>query len=197
MSKIVHNVSRRNFLKGAGVALALPWMETFAAKGSGKSAGARNFIAVGTYLGWHKPSFVPKSTGVLNDLPATLKPLDVHKKKISVFSGLDHRAPNGHNAMSNFMCGQSPGAYSLDQMIADQIGQQSRFTSLQLVAGSGETRPGKGLSFTRTGTSLPMIARPTVLYRKLFPTAADRARAEPFRGWYPPATIHRHSCSTY
>jgi len=178
MYKNFRDSNRRNFLKGLGVSIALPWMETFAAKSSIKAAGARNFIAVGTYLGWYQPSFVPKTTGQLKELPTTLKPLDAFKNKISVFSGLDHRAPNGHNAMSNFMCGQSPGAYSLDQMIAEEIGQESRFTSMQLVAGSGETRAGKGLSFSKTGTSLPMIARPTVLYRKLFPTAADRARAE-------------------
>ena len=170
--------NRRKFLRGIGVALALPWMETFAAKGSKKATRARNFIAVGTYLGWHQPSFIPKKVGKLSELSKTLKPLNAFKDHMSVFSGLDHRAPNGHKATSNFLCGQSPGSYSLDQMVAAEIGQQSRFTSMQLVAGSGETKPGKGLSFSKTGTSLPMIARPTVLYRKLFPSAADRARSE-------------------
>ena len=171
-------VNRRHLLKGLGAALALPQFETFGELSQDNVGSTRNFVAVGTYLGWHKPAFVPAADGALRDLPPTLKPLDAFKRKMSVFSGLDHRAPNGHKAQSNFMCGQYPGSYSLDQMIAEEIGQQSRFGSLQLVAGSGETSPGKALSFSKQGTSLPMIARPTVLYRKLFPTADDRARAE-------------------
>jgi len=171
-------IDRRQFLKGLGAAIALPNLETFADKKNEKVAGARNFVAMGTYLGWHRESFYPKTEGAIKELPTTTKPLEKFASKMSIFSGLDHRAPNGHNAWANYMCGRKPGAYSLDQMIAAEIGQESRFSSLQLIAGSGEPSAIKAISFSKNGTSLPMIARPTVLYRKLFPTASDRKRAE-------------------
>ena len=93
-----------------------------------------------------------------------------------MFSGLDHRAPNGHNAWSNFLCGMSPGSWSLDQKIADAIGQTTRFPSIELTAGSGEGP--QQMSFTKQGIGLPQIDRPSVLYRKLFASDADRTRTE-------------------
>jgi len=87
---------------------------------------------------------------------------------------LDHRAPNGHGAWNNFLCGKSPGKYSLDQQIADKIGQESRFPSIELSAGKAS----RTMSHTRQGVALPMIQRPSVLYKKLFASPEDRERNE-------------------
>lgn len=76
------------------------------------------------------------------------------------------------------MCGSAPRTYSLDQMIADQIGDKTRFPSIQLTAGSGEVQARKNMSYTREGVPLPMIQRPSVLYKKLFVTREDRERTE-------------------
>ncbi|MGY8719881.1 MAG: DUF1552 domain-containing protein, partial [Verrucomicrobiia bacterium] len=76
----------------------------------------------------------------------------------------------------NFLCGNTPNAYSLDQMIADQIGQDSRFPSIQLTAGTGEGT--KAMSFTKRGIGLPMIQRPSVFYNQMFMSAADKSRME-------------------
>ncbi len=111
-------------------------------------------------------------------MPTTLAPLSEHREDFTVFSGLDHRAGNGHEAWSNFMCGSAPRTYSLDQMIADQIGDKTRFPSIQLTAGSGEVQARKNMSYTREGVPLPMIQRPSVLYKKLFVTREDRERTE-------------------
>jgi hypothetical protein len=46
-------VGRRFFLRGALAALALPPLEAYGASMSG-TTGARNFVAIGTYLGWHQ-----------------------------------------------------------------------------------------------------------------------------------------------
>ena len=102
------------------------------------------------------------------------------RDEFTVFSGLDHRAPNGHGAWSNFLCGQSPKSYSLDQIVADSIGAKSRFPSIQLAAGAGESdsKQGNGISFTRQGVKLPQVQRPSVLYKQLFMSKADRARTE-------------------
>ena len=67
------------------------------------------------------------------------------------------------------------GVVSLDQIIADTIGQQTRYPSIELTAGSGEGP--QAMSFTKQGVGLPQIDRPSVLYRKLFSSHTDRARS--------------------
>ena len=159
--------------------LAVPSLESLGATAPNVSR-ARNFVAVGTYLGWHQNAFFPKQDGKDYEMPDTLKPMEPLRKDFTVFSGLDHRAPNGHEAWSNFLCGRSPMTYSVDQQIADQIGEKSRFPSIQLAAGVGEgaKRGTKSMSFTRRGIPLPAIQRPSVLYKTLFVSKEDRARSE-------------------
>lgn len=170
---------RRHFLKSAAAMIALPTLESFGAV-EPVSSGPRNFVGIGCYLGWHQNAFFPKQTGKNYEIPTTLTPLADYKEDFTVFSGLDHRSTNGHDSWSNFLCGNSPKSYSADQMIADQIGQDTRFPSIQLTAGKGEGSKGsnKAISFTQQGIPLPMIQRPSVLYKQLFITKADRARTE-------------------
>jgi hypothetical protein len=168
-------VGRRFFLRSALAALALPPLEAYGASVSG-TTGARNFVAIGTYLGWHQNAFFPKETGLNYSMPETLTPLSAARDSFTIFSGLDHRAPNGHDAWSNFLSGVTPRRYSLDQQIADEIGQNSRFASIEMTAGSGEEV--RAMSYTRKGVGLPMIQRPSVLYRQLFRSEADLARTE-------------------
>jgi hypothetical protein len=166
---------RRGFLRGGASVIALPALEAFTALAA-PPAGPRNFVAVGTYLGWHQNAFFPKQTGHDYEPSPTLAPLSGFRDRFTVFSGLDHRAPNGHAAWSNFLCGMNPGSWSLDQMIADATGEQSRYPSIELTAGSGEGP--QAMSFTKQGVGLPQIDRPSVLYRKLFASDADRARTD-------------------
>ena len=170
----IQAVGRRQFLRGGAGLLALPALEAFSAPT--KATGPRNFVAIGTWLGWHQPAFFPKQAGRDYELPATLVPLADFREEFTVFSGLDHRAPNGHGSWSNFLCGANPGAYSLDQRIADQLGKDTRFASFELTAGAGEVS--KAMSYTRQGVGLPMIQRPSVFYKQLFISKADRARTE-------------------
>jgi hypothetical protein len=175
-SSVIHAVDRRRFLRAAGATLALPALEAFSLETLTGSGGPRNFVAIGTYLGWHQNAFFPQQTGQDYELSPTLSPLADYRDDLTIFSGLDHRSPNGHGAWSNFLCGQAPKTYSLDQMIADQLGQKSRFPSIQLTVGAGEGS--KAMSFTRQGVPLPMIQRPSVLYKQLFLSQADRSRTE-------------------
>jgi hypothetical protein len=172
MSLIKSN--RRQFLKAAGVSIALPSLESFAVPTPLKTAKAKSIVCIGTFLGFYQKAFFPAQTGKGYDAPTLLKPIEEHRDDFTVFSGLDHRAPNGHAAWSNFLCGKNPGEYSLDQRIANEIGQESRFPSLQLSAGKAS----RSMSHTRQGVALPMIVRPSVLYSKLFASPEDRARNE-------------------
>lgn len=176
-----HRIGRRQFLRSATALIALPALESFpilraATASTGTVKKARNLVSIGAYLGWHQNAFFPKEAGRGYKLPPTLQPLADHQGDFTVFSGLDHRAPNGHNAWSNFLCGNAPKTYSMDQIVADQIGQQSRFPSVQLTAGTGEGS--KAMSFTKQGIGLPMIQRPSVFYKQLFMSESDKARME-------------------
>ncbi|MBL8220794.1 MAG: DUF1552 domain-containing protein [Bryobacterales bacterium] len=168
-------MERRRFLHAGFASVALPALEAF---GGSKAPAkqARTFVSVGAYLGWHAPAFYPKQTGAGYEMPPLLEPLAEHREHFSVFSGLDHRAPNGHDAWNNYLCGKVPGSYSLDQVIADRIGQKSRFPSLHLIAGASEHTNGRQMSYTKEGVPLPEIERPSVLYKRLFMSQADRAR---------------------
>ena len=173
---IQSTTDRRRFLKGAAATIALPALEAFGADKAAPGSRPRNFVAVGTYLGWHQKAFFPQANGKAYQMPETLKPLEQFRDQFTIFSGLDHRASNGHNSWANFLCGMTPKQYSLDQMIADQIGGKSRLSSIQLTAGAGEGA--KAMSFTKQGVGLPMLRRPTVLYKQLFPSTMDRKRTE-------------------
>jgi hypothetical protein len=168
---------RRLFLRSAVATIALPSFEAFSEESENTdSFRARNFVAIGAYLGWHQGAFYPSETGAQYTMPRTLEPVSDHRDQFTVFSGLDHRAPNGHKAWVNFLSGKAPGTYSLDQQIADQIGGKTRFASIELATGVGEGA--KTMSFTRQGVGLPTIMRPSVLYRRLFVSQAERERAE-------------------
>lgn len=60
-------------------------------------------------------------------------------------------------------------------MIADALGQDTRYPSIELTAGSGQGP--RAMSFTKQGVGLPQIDRPSVLYRKLFASDTDRAQS--------------------
>lgn len=180
MSHLPFIESRRRILRAGTTALALPALEAFGSTKSNDEARPKNFVAIGSYLGWYQKAFYPQKTGKDYEVPATLTPLADFRDDFTVFSGLDHRSQNGHAAWSNFLCGQSPKSYSLDQMIADSIGDKSRFPSLQLTAGAGEADKSgaNSISYTRQGIPLPKTRRPSVLYRQLFASKEDRARTE-------------------
>ncbi|MEM7599802.1 MAG: DUF1552 domain-containing protein [Verrucomicrobiota bacterium] len=138
-------------------------------------ASVKRLVTVGTYLGFHTPSWFPQETGSDYQSSPVLAPLDDLRSEFSIFSGLDHRAPHGHRNWSNFLTGKGAPGVSMDQIVASQIGDHSRFASLQVTCGS----PGNGqMSFTKEGIALPAIGRPSVLYRKLFSSDSDKARMD-------------------
>ena len=172
--------NRRSVLQASGLSIALPGLESIEASNGNQSDAsedspkAKRFVCIGTYLGFYQKAFFPKGSGRDYELSQLLKEIETHRDDFTVLSGFDHRAPNGHAAWNNFLCGHSLNSYSLDQQIADYLGGSFRFPSLQLSAGKAS----QTMSHTRSGTALPMIQRPSVLYSKLFATEADRSRTE-------------------
>jgi hypothetical protein len=173
-TKINTTRDRRAFLKGLGVSLALPMLESLGA--ASPAAAPKRLVVVGTYLGFHQSDFFPHQVGRDYGLSPVLEPLAGFRDEMSIFSGLDHRGRNGHEGWKAWMTGNGARSVSMDQLVADAVGDQTRFASLQLTCG----RPPSGarLSHTREGVALPMIGRPSVLYQTLFRSGSDKARID-------------------
>jgi len=170
---------RRTFLKGATASLALPMLESFvsqSALAATPAAPKKRLVCVGVYLGFFQRDFFPTKTGRDYDISPVLKPIEKYRDEMTVFSGLDHRGRNGHEGWRAWMSGKATGSVSMDQLVANEVGDQTRFASMQVTCGSP---PGAAkLSFTKEGVALPMIGRPSVLYKTLFRSGSDKVRME-------------------
>lgn len=135
----------------------------------------KRFVGIGSNLGYYRPAFYPTKDGFNYEASPLLKPLNDLRSDFTVFSGFDHRAGNGHKNWDNFLCGKQIGSFTLDQMIAESVGQKTRYPSIQLCAGE---IPKQKMSFSKRGTPLPMLNRPSAVYRKIFTTKDDREHTE-------------------
>ena len=133
-------INRRRFLTSTMAAIGLPYLESFA-KNESPTKDARTFVAIGSFFGWHREDLYPRKGGKNYALPKLIEPIAAHRNDFTIFSGLDHKANHGHENWPNFLCGTA-GDYSLDQMIADKIGQKSRFP-LYATRRWGSGRPGR------------------------------------------------------
>jgi len=167
---IAHQTSRRTFLKGLGVTMALPWMEslggTLFAADPAKEPRRILLICVplGLYRGGYAPEESPTSTPDFNT--PYLRHLKGVKDQLTLITGLDHPGVNGgHGAEPRIFSGipsANPSGISLDQYIAGKIGAFTRFESLTLSAGRNN------FSYTSTGAMVPPISSMSELYEKLF-----------------------------
>lgn len=183
------NFNRRTFLRGTGVALGLPFLESMlphsarAAAAGTKPTDVRRMLAICAPLGIHTPNFFPAQAGFDYEATTYLEPLQPLRKKFSVLSGLMHPdVDGGHSAEMSFLTGAAhPGqpsfrnTISVDQFAAEQIGHHTRVASLALSAN------GSGLSYTRSGVRIPPETKPSRLFAKLFLEGTEAEKAEQLR----------------
>ena len=135
---MIMKTNRRNFLRAAGISLGLPMLESF-----GASPGQllpRRMIAINQDLGFIPKLFFPKGAGRNYELSSYLEKIADHRDKFTVFSGLSHPGVDGgHRADKSFLtAAPHPGrasfrnTISLDQLIANEIGHETRFRSFSL-----------------------------------------------------------------
>jgi hypothetical protein len=179
------STNRRNFLKAAGVCIALPALESLPslAKANDAKAPPKRMICIGNEFGMYGGAFWPEGTGRDYELTPLLKPLADFRQNFTLFSHLDHGLKGGHFAVHTFLTGVKSveakaapdSGISLDQRAAEFVGSKTRFPSLAIGSEDG-LHGGCQMSWTRSGTRIPPIPGPRELFRLLFVDEAGDAK---------------------
>jgi len=209
---------RRTFLRGAGATLALPLLEamipaaTALAQTPAAGSSKQRFVGVFYPHGMAPGYWEPEKEGPLPEkLPFIMEPLEKVKDKSVVITGLWSKSaepPEGttgsdHWVAAAFLTAIKPrktagsdasvGSNTIDQVIADKIGQENLLPSLQLAVedpNSSSSNCGEGYSCSYTNsiswrsgrddrgqevqglTPLPMELDPQVVFERLFGSGA-------------------------
>lgn len=169
----IGRLSRRTFLRASGVTLALPLLDAMRpARGAEAASSPRRMVCIETNMGILPRYFFPEGDGKSYKASPYLERLADHRDAMTVFSGVSlPGVTGGHAAQRCFLTGtQHPerggfrNGVSLDQLAAEQVGNQTRFPSLVLAI----TNENATLSFTRSGAPIPSEKSPRKLFEKLF-----------------------------
>jgi hypothetical protein len=173
------SLSRRTLLRGAGVTLALPLLEsmipavvrTAAAAGAPRARLACVYIPHGCIMN----RWVPTATGRGFEFQPILKPLEPYRDRLNIVSGLklpaayvgesSAAANHGRSSQCWLTCtpqDTGPTPTSADQVAARQIGQGTPLPSLELAL-----EVGASIAYLSPQTPLPMETNPRVVFERL------------------------------
>ncbi|HTG43092.1 MAG TPA: DUF1552 domain-containing protein [Verrucomicrobiae bacterium] len=192
-------VSRRRFLRGAGIILSLPLLEAMRPAFPGtlpreeSSAAAtpggkpRRMLGICNNLGLLPEEFFPKQTGRDYSLSPYLELLREHRHDFTVFSGVSHPDVDGGHPADNCFLTAAPhpgrGSFrntiSLDQYIGERIGHLTRFPSLTL--GVNVQQGQRSLSWTGSGVLIPCEEKASEVFRRMFMTGTPEEIANQVR----------------
>jgi hypothetical protein len=140
-----HLIGRRAILRGAGVTMALPWLESFAARAAttGADAFPKRFGVVFLGCGVNEDYWGSQGSGAGMQLSKSLSPLEPMKSKINVIHGLFNQGATGlgiHPPQTGSLLtgavlekgANIHSGVSVDQMIANHTGQDTLQPSLVL-----------------------------------------------------------------
>ncbi len=154
-------LNRRNFLRGTGVALALPWMESLApaATTTGASKPPTRFACVYFSNGVEPEHWWAKGSGATMEIGPGLTPMMPHRADMTFIRGLyNHQAfistsphlGRNPNLLSGAKVSLDPAdirvGTSFDQVLAREIGSHTAVPSLVLGIEPNELRLEDGLS---------------------------------------------------
>ena len=188
------SVSRRTWLRGAGVVMGLPWLESIPvwgqepAKAVNIESYPNRFGVVFMACGVHPDHWWAKGDGTEMELSRCLQPLEKLKGKLNVINGLFNKNATGvgiHPGQTgNILSGAAlkkgaelRGGISIDQAIANALGQEDIVPSLVL----GCEQPTTGyhesnfsmaysshISWQNATSPVPMEVYPSLAFDSLF-----------------------------
>ena len=187
-------LARRTFLRGAGTAIALPFLDAMspAMAATPKAPVRMGFVYVPNGMDFR--NWELDYEGKLDKLSRIMQPLEPYKEDMVVFGHLTHNngralldGPGDHGrCCGSYLTGVHPrktmvdikAGISCDQIVANQIGSKTRFPSLELgmedARQAGDCDSGYSCAYTnnlawRSETQpLPPILDPRVLFERLF-----------------------------
>jgi Protein of unknown function (DUF1552) len=189
------HLPRRSFLKGMGAVVALPVLDAMT-PALARAAQAPVRLAF-TYVpnGIVMNEWTPAAEGVAYEFTRIMKPLEPFRKDMLVISGLAHKngaalgdGPGDHaRAGASYLTGVHPrktagadiqNGISVDQIAAQQIGDQTRFASLELGCDDSRTvgncDSGYSCAYTNSlawrgpATPMPPETNPRLVFERLF-----------------------------
>ena len=188
----LNRMDRRRFLRGTGLALAIPMLGSLhrMARGEENSNPRRLgcfYFPDGVpmplpndpaYQDW---SWFPHGNGADFKFSKCMETLEPLRSELTILSGFSHiaaRNVHGHNNADQFLTAASLGqgdqdyanTISLDQVYASHIGDQTRFSSLVMSTdgGTGTARGTHTISFDKHGRPIPAEHRPKHVFDMLF-----------------------------
>jgi len=185
-------LNRRTFLRGAGLSLALPYLEAMSHAAPAVQRPKRfaafffgNGVALPSkgkphYEDWH---WFPHTDGSDYKLTKSLEPLAPHRGDMTIFSGLSHPSSRqlvGHNTVDVWLTGADirvnlENSISIDQAIARRYASQTRIPSLVLSSqgGVGTKSRSTTISFDAQGRAIPAESIPSRIFERLFEPPAS------------------------
>jgi hypothetical protein len=198
--QLARRISRRTVLRGAGVTLALPWLESIPAWSTESSdTGAEDrfpqrFAALFMACGVHPDHWWGKGSGSEMELSRSLAPMESLKTKMNVIEGLFNKNSTGvgiHPGQTgNILSGASlqkgaelKGGISVDQVLASRLGQETAQPSMVLgceqpITGYHETNFSMAysshISWQNATSPVPMEVYPSLAFDSLFDNRGSR-----------------------
>ena len=202
------SLSRRTLLKGLGVAVGLPMLDAMVPALARAAANKPPVRLAFFYLpnGMDMPNWSLNYDGKLGELPRILKPMEPYRADFQVLNNLTCNfgrglldGPGDHGrCCATYLTGahvhkstteiRIDGPMSMDQMIANKIGNQTKFPSLEIgtedARQSGSCDSGYSCAYTNNlawkspTQPMPPILDPRILFERLFGTNADLTPAE-------------------
>jgi hypothetical protein len=193
MKKSWH-LSRRTFLRAAGVSIGLPLLEGMTpvgrlAKADDTKTAPRRMAAFYIPNGVNNSNWIPQNDGFKYDLAPTHEPLHELQDDFSIISGIGHPGvesshPGGDVFLTGAVLNEAPGldyknTISVDQAAANHLSKFTRFPSLELsrAGGTGSLRATHTMSFSREGVPLAAENKPRLVFERLFVEDKGTSRA--------------------
>jgi hypothetical protein len=200
MNAFNSSINRRTMLRGVGVAMALPWLESLSAWGDEAAGGGasptfpKRFAALFMGNGINPNHWWAKGAGADMQLSRSLEPLAALRSRLNVVTGLFNKNATGvgiHPGQTgNILSGAAlqkgavlKGGVSLDQVIARRLGEETPRPSLVLgceqpITGYHETNFSMAysshISWQDAASPVPMEVYPSLAFDSLFDNQASK-----------------------
>lgn len=180
-------MKRRTFLRGTGACIAVPWLESLAAR-EGRNLEQKPIPRMGMFYfgtGMNMRQFYPDGFGNDAKLSRILSPLEKHRNEFTVLSGTCLNHGGGHDGAYPFSTSIARGEKQIaspDQIVAVPHGRKTRFPSLQLSVKRGTGFGSQALatiSWNQQGVPLAANNDPQAIFNQLFhATGPDQKKTE-------------------